>query len=89
MCSSVRLQQIPDGGSTASVRSILTSLGQLKFRPDVLLDSIAQWMVERKDSLVTKDLTTFLVTAATLNHRSTFAEPLFKVKKEQVSRRWY
>ena len=73
------LQQIPEGGSLAPVRSILTSLGQLKYRPDLLLDSIADWMVARKDSVTTKDLTTFVITAAVLNHRSAFAEPLLKV----------
>ena len=79
LCSAVRVGQVPPGGSLFDIRSILTSLGQLKFHHPVLLDSIAEFLVERKESVTPRDLTTFLFTAAALNHTSTASEPLFKV----------
>jgi len=64
---------IQDTDSSAVLRSILTSLGQLKFLHSPVVDRIMAWHQARLDNnipMATKDMTTLLMTCATLNHNS-------------------
>lgn len=68
---------------TLPIRSILTSLGQLKYRHRPLLDAIAAKMVSQikvDDGLKVKDLLAFLITAANLNYVPEGSSGLFKVR---------
>ena len=71
-------------------RSILTSLGLLKFRHKELLNSICALMSEKLDKnewpgsegasmLMPKDQTAFLMTTATLNYVPVNSEKLYQV----------
>ena len=71
-------------------RSILTSLGLLKFRHKELLNSICALMSEKIDKkdgagsecasmLMPKDQTAFLMTTATLNYIPVNSEKLYQV----------
>ena len=61
--------------TTPVLRSILTSLGQLKYLHNPLLDSILAWYsagiragADDKRAMSIKDMTTIVITLATLNH---------------------
>ena len=61
--------------TTPVLRSILTSLGQLKYLHIPLLDSILAWYsagvgagADDKRAMSSKDMTTIVITLATLNH---------------------
>merc|ERR1719427_664654 len=64
---------IQDTDSSAVLRSLLTSLGQLKFLHSPVVDRIMAWHQARPVDnipMATKDMTTLLMTCATLNHNS-------------------
>ena len=74
-------------------RSILTSLGLLKFRHKELLNSICALMSEKLDKtegagsecasmLMPKDKTAFLMTTATLNYIPVNSEKLYQVNSD-------
>ena len=71
-----------DTDSSAVLRSILTSLGQLKFLHSPVVDRIMAWHQTRLDNnipMATKDMTTLLMTCATLNHNSLQHSSLLEV----------
>ena len=69
----------PSTKVTLVMRSFLTSLGQIKFRPKKLLDKISDKMMEHESELQNKDLITFLVTMATLNYVPQNSDKLYEV----------
>ncbi len=71
-----------DDSNSAVLRSITTSLGQLKYRDTALLDKIADHLSTRlqaKGSLDSRDLVPFLLTSATLNYAPKNSEAVFTV----------
>ena len=61
------------------LRSILTSLGQVRFRPTKLIDQISEKLTERESELQSKDLIAFLVATATLNYVPQNSDKLYEV----------
>ena len=68
----------------APVRSLLTSLGLLKYSDPDLMDRICRWMDEKKDILEDKDLVTFLLTSAALNYIPRDSDSLFRLIEERI-----
>eukprot|EP00092_Neocalanus_flemingeri_P004491 GFUD01004831.1.p1 GENE.GFUD01004831.1~~GFUD01004831.1.p1 ORF type:complete len:656 (+),score=214.52 GFUD01004831.1:71-2038(+) len=70
LCSQLE-NHIQDTESSPVLRSILTSLGQLKYLHTPVVDRIMAWYQARLDNnipMTMKDMTTLLITCATLNH---------------------
>ena len=62
---------VKDTASSPVLRSVLISLGQLKYLHAPVVDRIMDWHQARLDKsipMATKDMTTLLMTCATLNH---------------------
>ncbi len=71
-----------DDSNSAVLRSITTSLGQLKYRDTALLDKIADHLrtrLQAKGSLDSRDLVPFLLTSATINYTPKNSEAVFTV----------
>ena len=88
--NNVYFDQLKERHQLFLARSILTSLGQLKFRHKELLNSICALMSEKLDKnegagsedasmLMPKDQTAFLMTTATLNYIPVNSEKLYQV----------
>ena len=74
---------IQDTDNSAVIRSILISLGQLKYLPVPLVDRIMAWYQARLDKnipMTTKDMTTLLMTCATLNYNPMHQSSLLEVE---------
>ena len=67
------------------LRSILTSLGQIRFRPAKLIDQISQKLLEHEAELQNKDLIAFLVATATLNYVPKDSDKLYEVDISHLS----
>lgn len=61
------------------LRSILTSLGQIRYRPTKLIDQISDKLIEHESQLKSKDLIAFLVATATLNYSPKNSDKLYEV----------
>jgi hypothetical protein len=61
------------------LRSIMTSLGQIRFCSKTLIEKITNKMVEHESELQNKDLIAFLVATATLNYIPKNSEKLYEV----------
>ena len=61
------------------LRSMLTCLGQIRYRPRKLLDKIASTMIEEKNQLDNRDLLAFVVTTGTLNYAPQNSDKLYSV----------
>ncbi len=81
LCHSAKkkLEGSPDK-VTLILRSILTSLGQIRYRPTDLLDRIAEKLIENESQIQNKDLLAFLVATATLNYAPKNSDKLYSVK---------
>ncbi len=67
------------------VRSLLTSLGQLRFLHEKLLDQLTSWMTEHITELKEKDLVTFALTTASLNYVPRDSDALYKKISDELS----
>ena len=91
------LSNITEQQQVMLIRSLLTSLGQLKFRHVKLLDSLCAVLTSKitdkenmdESNVKTKDLAAFLLTTATLNYcpknSSKLYEVIFKRKKFSIT----
>ena len=73
---------IQDTKSPAVLRSVLISLGQLKYLNTSVLDRIMDWHKARLDkniAMSTKDMTTLMMTCATLNYNPVQSNSLLEV----------
>ena len=73
---------IQDTDSSPVLRSILISLGQLKYLHTPVVDRIMAWHQARLDiniPMTPKDMTTLLMTCATLNHNPLHHSSLLEV----------
>jgi hypothetical protein len=61
------------------IRSLLTSLGQLRYRHEATLDALSAWLVENRNDVQRKDLVVFLLATATLNYIPKNSDLLFEV----------
>ena len=91
--NNVYFDQLKETQQLMLARSILTSLGLLKFRHKELLNSICALMSEKLDKnegagsecasmLMPKDQTAFLMTTATLNYIPVNSEKLYQVNSD-------
>lgn len=78
MCDGAKINTLDNH---AVLRSILTSLGVLRFRHETLLDNITEWYIQRSTSLQSRDLITFLLTTAKLNYIPTNSDTIYKVSR--------
>jgi len=79
---------IHDTDKSAVIRSILISLGQLKFLHAPLMNRIMAWYQARLDNnipMTTKDMTTTLLTCATLNHKPIQQNALLEHISQQLT----
>jgi hypothetical protein len=76
LCDSLKVDDVT---SHPVVRSVLTSLGQIKFLHRGLLDQVTTWLAKRMDAATVKDLVTYLLTTATLNYVPNNSEDLYNV----------
>ena len=95
------LSNITEQQQVMLIRSLLTSLGQLKFRHVKLLDSLCAVLTSKitdkenmdESNVKTKDLAAFLLTTATLNYcpknSSKLYEVIFKRKKFSITLKLY
>jgi len=60
-------EKIKECENRAVIRSLLTSLGQLRYSNNEVLEKILDWYQERLDQMEVKDMTTIVLTLATLN----------------------
>lgn len=71
---------------SAVVGSILTSLGLLKYKDSVLLDTLSDWMLKNHDICRPQDMFAFFLTLAVLNHTPANWEQIFNVMVPQLKR---
>lgn len=62
------------------LRTILITVGQMRFLSTDLLDSICSKMTDSADVLGSRELVAFLVTTATLNYQPKNSEKLYDVR---------
>ena len=83
------LHSITEEQQVMLIRSLLTSLGQLKFRHERLLDSLCSLLTSKvkdtenidKCNVKTKDLAAFLLTTATLDYCPKNSSKLYEVRR--------
>lgn len=71
---------------SAVVGSILTSLGLLKYKDPVLLDTLSDWMLKHNDICRSQDMFTFFLTLAVLNHMPANWDQIFNVMVPQLKK---
>ena len=62
------VQHVASVQSSPVLRSLLTSLGLLRYSHPALLDSILTWFTAHTESLTTRDLTSLLISLASLDY---------------------
>ena len=76
---------IDETQSSAVLRSVLISLGQLKYLHTSVIDRIMDWhkaRLEKNIPMATKDMTTLIMTCATLNYNPVDHNTLLEVAME-------
>lgn len=59
---------IPHNDRSAVIRSILTSLGLLRYRDESLVNLLSSWFIEHQKALKSSDINSLLMTLACLGY---------------------
>ena len=73
LCNEI-VQHVPGCQSSAVLRSVMTSLGLMRYSHPALVDSIITWY--QSSSMDTRDMTTLIITLASINYSGVSAQAL-------------
>ena len=76
LCKSLDLSSVE---TSSVIRSLLTSLGQLKYLDENVMDQISNWFRKHSDKISNRDLISFLLSTASLNYIPSDSEEIYKV----------
>merc|ERR1719318_2261754 len=85
LCSQLEIL-IKDTETPAVLRSVLTSLGQLKYLSPPVMDRIMDWYKDRLSTMNTKDMTTLVLTCASLNYNPVQGRSLLEHMSKSLRR---
>lgn len=83
--SALKNMDQPSDKMRTLLRSILISLGQIRYRQPELIDKICQNLLQFKDQLENRDLLAFLVTTATINYVPKNSDDLYNLIIERLT----